>query len=288
MSRHHGSGGFGLPESHLLPDAVVAFVDNELSTGATERAAEHLAHCPWCVADVDAQRQVRSAVRDADEPSMSAGFLASLRSIPQDTELDETPDNLAMTEDGQLVAVQRPDRVAGLRGNSTGTSAVGGPEPLGGSEPLGGATPLGRSASVLGGDAANGRRRAAQGAGVVVSGLVLSALALVTTTGGTAADPERPRPGGGQTNTDVLRAQFGGDGSSGSAAGSRTSTSTSTPTSTTARTSTSTPTSTTTGAPASGAPAAGEAAGAAVPTGTASRGSAAATTPELTPASSGR
>lgn len=218
MSRHHGSGGFALPESHLLPDAVVAFVDNELSTGATERAAEHLAHCPWCAAEVDAQRQVRSAVRDAGEPSMSAGFLASLRSIPQDTELDQTPDNLAVTEDGQLVAVQRPDRVAGLRGRS-----VGGSEALGASAPLGGSTPLGQSGNVLGGGSGNGRRRAAQGAGVVVSGLVLSALALVTTTGGgTAADPERPRPGGGDVNTNVLRAQFGGEGS----AGSRTATST--------------------------------------------------------------
>ncbi|OLT48216.1 hypothetical protein BJF85_13370 [Saccharomonospora sp. CUA-673] len=69
--------GFGLPESHLLPDAVVAFVDNEMSPAATERAAEHVAHCPWCAADVDAQRQVRAAVQDAREPSMSAGFLAS-------------------------------------------------------------------------------------------------------------------------------------------------------------------------------------------------------------------
>lgn len=206
MSGHHGSGGFGLPESHLLPDAVVAFVDNELSTGATERAAEHLVHCPWCAADVDTQRQVRSAVRDAGEPSMSAGFLANLRSIPQDTELDETPDNLAVTEDGQLVAVQRPGRVAGLRGRS-----AGGAERLGGSAPLGGSTPLGQSGEAIGGSG-NGRRRAAQGAGVVVSGLVLSALALVTTTGGTPAEPERPRGGGGDVNTNVLRAQFGGDG----------------------------------------------------------------------------
>ncbi|KMS92050.1 hypothetical protein ACZ91_06455, partial [Streptomyces regensis] len=118
--------GFGLPESHLLPDAVVAFVDNELSPAATERAAEHLAHCPWCAADVETQRQVRSAVQDAREPSMSAGFLASLRSIPQDTDVDATPDNLAVTEDGQLVAVQRPGRIAGLRGRVGGTTPLGG------------------------------------------------------------------------------------------------------------------------------------------------------------------
>lgn len=260
MSRHHGSGGFGLPESHLLPDAVVAFVDAELSTAATERAAEHLAHCPWCAADVDSQRQVRSAVREAGEPSMSAGFLASLQSIPQDTELDQTPDNLAITEEGQLVAVQRSDKP-----ERPNRRSVGGSEALGSSAPLGGSTPLGQSGNVLGGPAGNGRRRAAQGAGVVVSGLVLSALALVSTTG-TAADTERPRPGGGQVNTNVLRAQLGGDGS----AGSRTTT-----TPTTARsTHGSTASAASTEAPA--------------PRGSGSSHGAASATASLTPVSSGR
>uniref|UniRef100_UPI001B86A70D anti-sigma factor family protein n=1 Tax=Amycolatopsis palatopharyngis TaxID=187982 RepID=UPI001B86A70D len=197
--------GWGLPESHLLPDAVVAFVDQELSLAAHERAASHVARCPGCAADVSAQRQARTAVQSAHAPSMSAGFLASLRSIPQDTELSASPDNLAMTEDGQLVTIQRPDRVAGLRG-------AGSPSVLGGAAPLGQVAPLGNSPNVLGSgsrlNTGGTRRRAAQGAGMVVSGLVLSALALVATSG--ANDPEVPRdPSGQQPPAGVLRAQFG-------------------------------------------------------------------------------
>lgn len=195
------SRGWSLPESHLLPDAVVAFVDGELSLGAHERAAAHAMRCPSCAGDIAAQRQARSAVQDAGAPSMSEGFLASLRSIPQHTDLPKTPDNLAITEDGQLVAIQRPDRVAGL---ATG-GGLGGSAPLGSSAPLGTSAPLGNAAKVLG-----GRRRAAQGAGVVVSGLVLSALAFVATTG--VDQPEvSDKPGGNGPPTGVLRAQFGGN-----------------------------------------------------------------------------
>lgn len=184
------SRGHSLPESHLLPDAVVAFVDTELSLGAHERAAAHIAHCPSCTAEISAQRQARTAVRGAGAPSMSAGFLANLRSIPENTEVAATPDNLAVTEDGQLVAVQRTDRVPGLK---TGT-------------PLGSSTPLGDSSQVLGGSGvAQLRRRTAQGAGVVVSGLVLSALALGVTGG--LGEESRQSPGGGPP-PDVLRAQF--------------------------------------------------------------------------------
>ena len=174
--------GWALPESHLLPDVVVAFVDGELSHGARDRAASHINRCPACAAEVRAQRQTVDAIRRAGAPSMSAGFLASLQSIPQHTELPSTPDNLAITADGQLVAVQRPDRVAGLRDAGV----------LGGVAPLGSSAPLGQSPNVLGGG--RFKRRAAQGAGVVVSGLVLSALALV----GTSADGDgSPETGGG-------------------------------------------------------------------------------------------
>ena len=174
--------GWALPESHLLPDVVVAFVDGELSHGARDRAASHITRCAACAAEVRAQRQTVEAIRRASAPSMSAGFLASLQSIPQHTDLPSTPDNLAITADGQLVAVQRPDRVAVLRDAGV----------LGGVTPLGSSAPLGQSPNVLGGG--RFKRRAAQGAGVVVSGLVLSALALV----GTSADGDgSPETGGG-------------------------------------------------------------------------------------------
>lgn len=189
------------PESHLLPDVVVAFVDGELSLGARDRAASHIAGCPCCAADVAAQRQARAAVKDAGAPSMSAGFLASLRAIPEHTDLPMSPDNLALTEDGQLVAIQRPDRVAGLRQMSSA---------LGGSAPLGSSAPLGNGSAVLNSHRSGSvRKRAAQGAGVVVSGIVLSALAIVATSSGdgTAQPPQQPAA----PNPGVLRAQLAGE-----------------------------------------------------------------------------
>ncbi|MFC6871079.1 zf-HC2 domain-containing protein [Haloechinothrix salitolerans] len=156
------SGSWQLPESHLLPDAIVAFVDGELEAGARERAATHIMRCAACAADVTAQRQAREAVHDSQVPAMPAGLLASLSSIPQTTDISSGPDNLAVTADGQLVAVQRPDRPQ--QGSTFGSTRLGSSTPLG-------ANALGRKSS----------KRTAQGAGVVVSGLVLTALAFALT-----------------------------------------------------------------------------------------------------------
>ncbi|CCH28211.1 zf-HC2 domain-containing protein [Actinosynnema sp. NPDC047251] len=146
--------GWGLSEQHLLPDAVVAFVDGELSASAHGRASAHLARCPFCAAEAYSQQQARSAVRTAETPCAPAGLLAKLGAIPQEVDLPSAPDGLAVTEDGQLVTVQRPDRV------TFGTGPV-----LGQSRPFGTGSRFGS--------------RARQGAGVVVSGLMLGALALV-------------------------------------------------------------------------------------------------------------
>lgn len=153
------SGGM-LGESHLLPDAVVAFVDGELTAGAHERAAMHLVGCGSCAAEVDAQRQARRAVHDSAAPAVPAALLASLQSIPDSTSVSATPDNLAVTDDGQLVAM--PSMPAS---SSTTRSA-----PLGSTTPLGASAPLGSPRRT--------HRRTVQGAGVVMSGLVVGALAL--------------------------------------------------------------------------------------------------------------
>ncbi|QFZ16778.1 anti-sigma factor family protein [Saccharothrix syringae] len=164
--------GWQLPEQHLLPDAVVAFVDGELSTSAHNRAAAHLARCPFCAAEAYSQQQARSAVRAAPTPCAPAGLLARLGAIPEQVELPSAPDNLAVTEDGQLVTVQRPDRAAAF-----GSGPV-----------LGQSRPFGTGGSRFG-------SRARQGAGVVVSGLMLGALALVVPAG---EDPA-PTPASGTT-----------------------------------------------------------------------------------------
>ncbi|HEV7652273.1 MAG TPA: zf-HC2 domain-containing protein [Actinophytocola sp.] len=169
--------GWGLSEQHLLPDAIVAFVDGELSPTAHDRVAAHMARCPHCLADVVAQRQAASAVQRADMPVVPAALLATLRAIPQQIDMPSTPDGLAVTEDGQLVAVQKPDRM--------GATAA----PFGSSAPLGSSAKLGEGGAVLG---RRPGRRAAQGAGVVVSGLVLGALALVTTSSSDEPKPQTP------------------------------------------------------------------------------------------------
>lgn len=97
-----------------MPDAVVAFVDGELSATAHDRVVAHIARCSLCAAETVTQRQARAAVRAARTPAAPADLLAALRSIPISAELPEVPGDLALTEDGRLVTAQRPDRVTGL------------------------------------------------------------------------------------------------------------------------------------------------------------------------------
>lgn len=141
---------------HLAVDAVVAFVDGELGAGAHDRAAEHLSCCETCAAEVAAQRQARSVVRSAGYPRVPAGLLAALRDIPLTADLPPTPDGLAVTDDGAVVAMAEPGRAAIA--------------PLGTSAPLGSSPRWGTGPSIL------GRRIGWPGAGVVVSGLMLGAL----------------------------------------------------------------------------------------------------------------
>ncbi|HEX5115790.1 MAG TPA: zf-HC2 domain-containing protein [Pseudonocardiaceae bacterium] len=195
MSERGGWTIAPLPEAHLAPDAVVAFVDGELSAGAFDRASAHIARCPLCAAETTVQRQARDAVQAAGAPRMPAGLLAALRAIPTDTDLPDDVDRLAVTADGEVVAVQRPDRAAFGSGPVLGSSA-----------------PLGTGSSVLrtGGHS----RRAVQGAGVVAAGLVLGALAMVgphaAASGQVPATQNGDGPTGGVVQADVVT-PLGGD-----------------------------------------------------------------------------
>ena len=177
-------------EEHLAVEAVVAYVDGELSVAAHERATRHLAACTLCTAEVAAQRQARAAVRGATAPAMPASLLAALHAIPHSVDLSSGPDGLdqldglAMGEDGQFVVPQRPlGGVAPMALTPRGMAPLGLTAPLGSGDRLGSAaltTPAGRTA-----------RRVVQGAGVVVSGLVLGALAL-TAPGAAPDEPTGP------------------------------------------------------------------------------------------------
>jgi hypothetical protein len=114
-----------------------------------------------CRAEVAHLRQAATTVRMAHAPAAPGGLLASLCAIPQVVELPQQPDGLAITADGQFVVAQRPDKAF--------------PK----SPPLGTTHQLGQSDVVLGAPQRQASRRAAQGASMMVSGLVIGALTLV-------------------------------------------------------------------------------------------------------------
>lgn len=142
-------------QDHLSPEAVVAFVDDELEDGPFLRATRHIDSCPECATQVAAQGQARTALRSAEGPSLPSSLMSSLFSIPQDTELPGAPAGLAVTPDGQFVSVLRPERAR--------------PEPV---------PPAGLSSEVARRPVS---RRMRFGAGAAMSGLALGAMALGAT-----------------------------------------------------------------------------------------------------------
>jgi anti-sigma factor RsiW len=93
-----GPRRFGSTE-HLSTEAIAAFVDGELRMTAHLRAGHHLSLCPLCAGEVDAQRQARSALRDACPIAMPNSLLGLLSQIP-----DRNPEAPATEEPPQQVA----------------------------------------------------------------------------------------------------------------------------------------------------------------------------------------
>jgi anti-sigma factor RsiW len=173
-------------QDHLSLDAIVAYVDDELAHGPHLRATQHLAQCAECAAQVVAQGQARAALRTAECPSLPSSLLSSLRSIPQDTDIPGPPTDLAVTSDGQLVNVLRPERVAPL---AEGPRADLSDQPPAGTDGVPGGIP----GSGHGGSHHNRRphRMRRVGTGVAVSGLALGAIALAAPS---AVAPQAPVP----------------------------------------------------------------------------------------------
>ncbi|WP_067667706.1 zf-HC2 domain-containing protein [Nocardia miyunensis] len=60
------------PTEHLASEAIAAYVDGELRMNPYLRAAEHLARCSECAAEVEAQQQARVVLRQAAQMQISA------------------------------------------------------------------------------------------------------------------------------------------------------------------------------------------------------------------------
>lgn len=70
------------PTEHLASEAIAAYVDGELRMNPYLRAAEHLARCPECAAEVEAQQQARIALRQSAQISAPNGLHDTLSRIP--------------------------------------------------------------------------------------------------------------------------------------------------------------------------------------------------------------
>ena len=167
-------------QAHLTLDAIVAYVDDELSPVAHARAEAHVECCGECRAEVVAQRQARTALRAAGGPNLPSSLLHSLRSIPVEAELPPMPPGLGVTADGQFVLLRDVPQAAACPADHAHLPPAGlGPGPA--------AAPRRFS------------RRARFGA---VSGLALGALAVGALV--TPAEPPEPAPPGGALGGAVL------------------------------------------------------------------------------------
>ncbi|MFH8220311.1 zf-HC2 domain-containing protein [Streptomyces sp. NPDC018057] len=71
----------GLAEQHL-GDRLSALVDGELGHETRERVLAHVATCPKCKAEVDAQRRLKNVFAESAPPPPSESFLARLQGLP--------------------------------------------------------------------------------------------------------------------------------------------------------------------------------------------------------------
>ncbi|MEU6535451.1 zf-HC2 domain-containing protein [Streptomyces sp. NPDC047000] len=70
-----------LAEAHL-GDRLSALVDGELGHDTRERVLAHVATCPKCKAEVDAQRRLKNVFAEVAPPPPSESFLARLQGLP--------------------------------------------------------------------------------------------------------------------------------------------------------------------------------------------------------------
>jgi anti-sigma factor RsiW len=74
-------GEGSLADQHL-GDRLAALVDGELGHATRERVLAHLATCPKCKAEADAQRRLKNVFAEAAPPPPSESFLARLQGLP--------------------------------------------------------------------------------------------------------------------------------------------------------------------------------------------------------------
>ncbi|MFE9676275.1 zf-HC2 domain-containing protein [Streptomyces sp. NPDC006259] len=76
------SGTRPTPAEQHLGDRLSALVDGELGHDTRERVLAHVATCPKCKAEVDAQRRLKNVFAEVAPPAPSESFLARLQGLP--------------------------------------------------------------------------------------------------------------------------------------------------------------------------------------------------------------
>ncbi|MGA4851138.1 anti-sigma factor family protein [Streptomyces sp. G5(2025)] len=199
-------------EQHL-GDRLAALVDGELGHDARERVLAHLATCPMCKTEADAQRRLKSVFAQAALPPPSESFLARLQGLPAGG--TEPPDGPGPTGGGD-----------GFATGSTGSAGLPRTGLFGVStESFVAYDPSGVHAAVLPGEGRGfrihgvtrhdgdrslwrGRRFAFAAAGAVS----LAAIALGGVTAGVPADTGDPRASGSKANSNVTPQRTQGSG----------------------------------------------------------------------------
>ncbi|MFG3350026.1 anti-sigma factor family protein [Streptomyces sp. NPDC048018] len=103
------------PAEHHLGDRLAALVDGELGHDTRERVLAHLATCPKCKAEADAQRSLKNVFAASAPPPPSEGLLARLQGLPGG------PDDQGGPFDDLL-------RRGGVRSDGFATAAPGTPD----------------------------------------------------------------------------------------------------------------------------------------------------------------
>ncbi|MFH8291114.1 zf-HC2 domain-containing protein [Streptomyces sp. NPDC018059] len=212
-SRSNPAGRHLAEAEQHLGDRLAALVDGELGHDARERVLAHLATCPMCKTEADAQRRVKSVFAQAAPPPPSESFLARLQGLPAGG--TEPPDGPRHPGDGD-----------GFATGSTGSAGLPRTGLFGVStESFVGYVPAGAHAGVLPGAGRGfrihdvtrhdgdrslwrGRRFAFAAAGAVS----LAAIALGGVTVGVPADTGDPRASGSKANSNVTPQRTQGSG----------------------------------------------------------------------------
>ncbi|MEU0601217.1 zf-HC2 domain-containing protein [Streptomyces sp. NPDC006393] len=200
----------GLAEQHL-GDRLSALVDGELGHDTRERVLAHVATCPKCKAEVDAQRRLKNVFAETAPPPPSESFLARLQGLPAGSDSDGGsppaaggfPGFAGGSGGSGVFGVRRGDPFE-FRYVPVGphSSALDEPEQQSGFR----VHPVGRP---------DGERSASRGlrfAFVAAGAVSLAAVALGGVTTGAAGDPAAEARGGSGAGSNVTPAGTGGGG----------------------------------------------------------------------------